>query len=196
MEFQNFGIPATKVEPLVLKIGDESILWEYGVDITRGTFPDPTPFSSVQNYHVFQPVTQEYEYVVGTKVAMAIFTKQAATIESARFPRGLKKDVDLTHVYGQPDEISIYTGIITAVGEKFFVHDVNSHRGCSGALIFLLDGETAGMCVGVHIGSPVDIEPAVNLAIKIHESPTLIESPLRELSTKERATKMYFDQIS
>lgn len=182
VEFHNFGIPVAKVQPLVLTIRDESILWDYGVDITRGTFPEPTPLSSVQNYHVFHAVPQGFEYTVGTKIAMAIFAKQAATVESARISSA-SKGVDLTHVYGQPDEVSIYTGMITAAGEKFFTHDVNSYRGCSGALIFLLDGQTAGMCVGVHIGSPADIEPAVNLAIKIRESPTLIKSPPRRTPT-------------
>ena len=87
--------------------------------------------------------------------------------------------MDPTRVYGEPDEISVYAGKITAVGEKFFVHDINSYRGCSGALVFLLDGPNAGSCIGVQIGSPPDILPAVNVAIMIHESPTLIASPKR-----------------
>lgn len=30
------------------------------------------------------------------------------------------------------------------------------------------------MCIGVHIGNPLGIEPVVNVAIKIRETPTLI----------------------
>jgi hypothetical protein len=176
-EFQHLGTPRAKVRQLELTIGDVSISWEYGVDITRGTLPHPAPSSSAQNYHVFQAVSQAYEYTVGTNIAMAVFAKQAATAESARIAGTSTRVVDPTHVYGAPDEISIYAGIITAVGEKFFVHDINSYRGCSGASVFLLDGSNAGMCIGVHIGSPVDIEPAVNLAIKIRETQTLISSP-------------------
>jgi hypothetical protein len=142
-------------------------------------FRIPAPSSSAQNYHVFQAVSQAYEYTVGTNIAMAVFTKQAATAESAQIAGTSTRVVDPTHVYGAPDEISIYAGIITAVGEKFFVHDINSYRGCSGASVFLLDGSNADMCIGVHIGSPVDIEPAVNLAIKIRETQTLISSPSR-----------------
>ena len=86
--------------------------------------------------------------------------------------------MDLTRVYGVPDEVSVYAGTITSVGEKSFAHDINSYLGCAGALVFLLDGPDAGRCIGVHIGSP-NILPAVNVAIMIHESPTLIASPNR-----------------
>mmetsp|Transcript_24070 Transcript_24070/g.66747 ORF Transcript_24070/g.66747 Transcript_24070/m.66747 type:complete len:298 (-) Transcript_24070:147-1040(-) len=177
VHFQHLGLPSSKIQPMVLTIGDESVSWEYGVDIAFGTFPAPAPTSSHQRYHVFQAIPQGYEYTAGTKIAMAIFTKQAATVESARITG--PKDVDPTRVYGAPDEISVYAGIITEVGEKFFVHDINSYRGCSGALVFLLDGPDAGRCIGVHIGSPPDIVPAVNVAVMVRESPTLIGSPTR-----------------
>ena len=173
----HLGLPSSKMRQMVLTIRDESVGWEYGVDIALGTFPAPAPTSSLREYHVFQAIPQGCEYTAGTKIAMAIFTKQAATVKSARITG--PEDVDPTLVYGGPNEISVYAGNITAVGEKFFVHDINSYRGCSGALVFLLDGPDAGRCIGVHIGSPPDIVPAVNVAVMAHERPTLIASPTR-----------------
>lgn len=86
--------------------------------------------------------------------------------------------MDLEKVYGATDEVSIYTGTFTHVGDKYFLHDLNSYRGCSGAILFFLDGEDAGNCIGVQVGSPPEIEPTVNVSIKIHEWPTLISSPM------------------
>ena len=124
---------------------------------------------------MFRAVPLEYHYSVGTQVAMAIFTKQMATIQNSRMPDDV--NVKLADVYGAADELNVYTGAITQVGEQFFAHSINSYSGCSGAVVFLLDGEYAGHCIGVHIGSPPEIEPPVNLAIKIHESPVFVSSP-------------------
>ena len=83
VHFEHLGLPFQKIQHMVLTIGDESVRWDYGVDIAYGTLPDPAPTSSLQNYHVFKAISRGYVYTVGTKIAMAIFTKQAATVESA-----------------------------------------------------------------------------------------------------------------
>lgn len=178
--FQHISTHKAKIQQLVLSIDNVATSWEYGVDITHGKLQDQELSKPGKKYHVFSPVPREYDYAVGTKIAMAIFAKQVATGESARIT---EQGVNPMNVYGVADEISIYTGIITENGGKFFVHDINSYRGCSGALIFLLDGPDGGKCIGVHIGSPLDIKPAVNLAIKIHETPTLITSPIQSKSS-------------
>ena len=179
VEFQHLGLQKAKIQPLVITIGDTSINWEYGVDIAHGRFVEnPSPVSTRDNFHVFKPVPKTYEYSIGTRIAMAIFAKQKATEESARIND--MRTVDLEKVYGPPDEISIYSGTITGIGEQYFTHDMNSYRGCSGAITFLLEGEDAGKCIGVHVGSPPEIEPPVNLSIKIHGWPTLVSRPERE----------------
>lgn len=180
--FPHIGVPSRKIKPLTLKIGDTVLSWEYGVDVARGHFQDAEhlkpPTSSANNYHVFQAIPQDCQYSVGTRTAMAVFAKQAATSESSRFPANV--DLEPADVYGAADEVSIYTGSITHVGKQFFVHNMNSYRGCSGAIIFLLDGENAGKCIGVHVGSPPEIDPAVNLSIKVHETPEFLSSPQRD----------------
>ena len=180
VDFPDLRVPARKIKPLEISINGTSISWEYGLDIARGQFGtaehSKPPTSSSENYHVFRAVPLEYQYSAGTQVAMTVFTKQMATIQNSRMPRDA--NVNLVDVYGAADELSIYTGEITHVGHHFFAHNINSYRGCSGAVIFLLNGEYAGQCIGVHIGSPPEIEPSVNLAIKIHETPVFVGSSM------------------
>lgn len=182
VEFPDLCVPSRTIKPLTLEIGDTILSWEYGVDIARGQFQETEhatpPTKSANNYHVFQSVPPDYQFSVGTTIGMAVFAKQAATMESSRMPSGAK--VEPADVYGAADEVSIYTGSMTHVGKRFFAHNMNSYRGCSGAIVFLLDGENEGKCVGVHIGSPPEIIPAVNLAIKIHETPVFLSSPSKD----------------
>lgn len=56
--------------------------------------------------------------------------------------------------------------ITTSDQDKYFT------TGCSGAIVFLLEGADAGRCLGVQVRSPL-VEPAINVAFKIHEAPTL-----------------------
>ena len=49
--------------------------------------------------------------------------------------------VELKEIYGEKDRVNVYTGQITYVSlsGQTFGHSINTFRGCSGAVIFLLD---------------------------------------------------------
>mmetsp|Transcript_14219 Transcript_14219/g.39425 ORF Transcript_14219/g.39425 Transcript_14219/m.39425 type:complete len:291 (+) Transcript_14219:111-983(+) len=175
VHIQHMGIPVNRVQPLMVTIDDQTIFWQYGVDITKGEFPEDEPTPQSRHFHVFQAESVDFEYPEGTKVAMAVFAKHAATEDSSRMPPDVAATVTPTQVYGAADEINIYTGKITRRHERHFEHDMNSYRGCSGAIIFLLEGPHAGYAIGVHIGSPLQLPHTVNLAVKIRESPTLVQ---------------------
>ena len=171
VNIQHTGIPISRISQFVLQVSGFQTSWLYGVDITTGVFPDESPH--LRGFHVFQAVEEGFEYAVGTKVAMAVFAKQAANKDSAKMSQ-VSDTVSPAQVYGGADEINIYTGTITGIGQRHFEHNMNSYRGCSGAIVFLLEGPSARCAVGVHIGSPEDIPHKVNLAIKIREAPTFL----------------------
>merc|ERR1712176_59641 len=53
---------------------------------------------------------------------------------------------ELRLIFGQEDSVNIYTGQIVNVSQDqhTFEHNINSYRGCSGAVIFLLDQNQNG----------------------------------------------------
>jgi len=68
----------------------------------------------------------------------------------------------LDEIYGKPNEVNIYTGEITHVGEKHIEYDINSFTSCSGAIVFLLDKDQPesvdprldhGKAVAIHAGA-------------------------------------------
>lgn len=77
-------------------------------------------------------------------------------------------------IYGSKGGVCIYTGEIRHISDNgvTFEHDINTFRGCSGAVIFLLDvqsdtvdQEYYGMAIGVHVGGLPGTE--VNLGFKL-----------------------------
>ena len=69
---------------------------------------------------------------------------------------------DLVQVYGQKLQVCIYTGEVTEIlaNGQIFCHNINTIKGCLGAIIFLLDqnqsdditAEFHGKAVGVNVG--------------------------------------------
>jgi len=87
------------------------------------------------------------------------------------FPSSVFKveDPKLVEIFGPRESVGIYTGEITEVvpvvdGGQWFQHSINSHLGCSGAIVFLLDYGNDGLvdpcnfgkAVGVHTGGVSD----------------------------------------
>lgn len=172
VNIEHTGISISRIVQLILQVRGFQTSWLYGVDITKGIFPDGSPH--LRGFHVFQAVEKSFEYAIGEKVAMAVFAKQAANKDSAKMSDKDAETVTPAQVYGGADEINIYTGTLTGVGQHHFEHNLNSYRGCSGSIVFLLEGPSAGKAIGVHIGSPDDLPDKMNLAIKINETPTLL----------------------
>jgi hypothetical protein len=61
---------------------------------------------------------------------------------------------DLTNLFGPAGAITIYTGKITFIGEHHIEYTVNSLKGCSGAIVFLLNYKASqhGKAIAVHAG--------------------------------------------
>jgi hypothetical protein len=79
--------------------------------------------------------------------------------------------------FGPPNGVNIYTGEITFVGETHIEYDINSFKGCSGAVVFLLDKNQPtsvrpldyGTAVAVHAGAhPTMVNR--NVAFKLSEA--------------------------
>ena len=89
-------------------------------------------------------------------------------------------------LFGSKSRPCVYTGEIIRVSEDggTFEHNINTFKGCSGAIIFLLDknqpedlatkcaqdGSLFAAAIGVHVGAPPeDIEGAeVNIGFTLH----------------------------
>ena len=116
----------------------------------------------------FEAVGSDFEYKVGQKIGMAVYRnyKFDFTNDDIYTNNGWKKEDfpkdDIMRIFGQDNDVSIYTGEITAVSpdKEVFCHSINSFRGCSGAIVFLLDknqhfvgDQDYGKAIGVHVGT-------------------------------------------
>ena len=95
---------------------------------------------------------------------MAIFARRNATQDTAA--TNLEQE-QINAIFGIADEVNFLTGTITGISETSIFHDINSYRGCSGAVVFLLEGEHQGKAIAVHVGSPKSIFPKTNMGMDI-----------------------------
>lgn len=100
------------------------------------------------------------DIVVGVKIGMVVFRNfdiHASDTGAALSAETLRK------LFGEKDSVCVFTGQITKLhnnSARSFEHSINSFRGCSGAIIFLLDkgqpteeiARHQGKAVGVHVG--------------------------------------------
>lgn len=155
-------------------------------DVTKGAvIRDPNHFLTDKRLS-FQKVPATFGIVPGMRVGVVIYRN--FDIEDADAGATLS-DLQLETLYGSKGCVCVLTGEVTAVHDnndsnnnKFlsFEHSVNTYRGCSGAIIFLLDRQSqrleqanenrAGKAVGVHVGGKplyvTDGNPA-NLGFRI-----------------------------
>eukprot|EP00797_Seminavis_robusta_P013133 Sro2021_g311420.1 n/a (189) ;mRNA; r:5019-5585 len=100
---------------------------------------------------------------------------------------------DIMELFGDDYSTSIYTGQITSLSDdrKVFGHDINSYKGCSGAIIFLLDKNQAelikndvGKAIGIHVGGvSSSTDGKINIAFTVPARHLLnrnAESPSQE----------------
>ena len=106
---------------------------------------------------LFEKVSSDFQLRIGQKVAIAVYRTFDISHEDALAP----SNTEMEKIYGRKGGVSIYTGTVRRLSEngKTFEHDINTFRGCSGAIIFLLDVQSDdtdqdyyGMAVGVHVG--------------------------------------------
>eukprot|EP00980_Cylindrotheca_fusiformis_P010834 scaffold2447_cov110-Cylindrotheca_fusiformis.AAC.16 len=116
---------------------------------------------------------------VGQKIGMVVYRNFEVTPEDAGMSRNSITAEELRQVFGRENRVNIYTGQITKVSpnQKAFEHNINTFRGCSGAVIFLLDVDQEGCgviesdygkAIAVHVGGDrLSDGTIVNFAFKI-----------------------------
>lgn len=132
------------------------ILWRAD-DISFGnTIRDPTS-ALTKASRLFEKTPVTFTLSAGDRIGVLVYRMFDITHEDAKAPL----NTDLLQVYGEKFQVCIYTGEVTEVSEngKTFCHDANTFRGCSGAIIFLLDqnqsvdaAEYRGKAVGINAG--------------------------------------------
>ena len=175
----------------MIRAGDEygegEWKWEYGHDVSfAGALANPRSHFT-QKDCTFEKVERsvplpEYQFQIGQKVGMAVLRDFGITCEDAGMPRNSLSDADVIRIYGHVDRVNIYTGKITRVSPDgtWFKHNMNSFRGCSGAIVFLLDknqtdngvvNQDFGKAVAVHVGGKyIGDGERSNLAFSILET--------------------------
>lgn len=107
---------------------------------------------------LFEKVPDSFKLREGDKIGVVVYRTFDITHKDARAPR----NTDLEKVFGQKYQVCIYTGEVTEISDngRTFCHNINTFKGCSGAIVFLLDknqpnavpAEYYGMAVGVSVG--------------------------------------------
>jgi hypothetical protein len=142
---------------------DDDVVWEFGVDITRGEeINDPRHFLTRKSVS-YEKVDDEFNLVVGQKVGIAVFRRSPITHEDA----GASAGVDLHVYFGRPNMVHVHTGCITRLSEdnSAFEHDINTFAGCSGAIVFLLDQNQNGLVDSRHFGKAIAVHVGGDITI-------------------------------
>jgi hypothetical protein len=182
VNFEKAGYTPGPNEFVVLRQGDgneNTITWDY-YDVTTAGKIDNRDSAMTLSIASFKKVERAgYQLQVGQKIGMAVYRNFEVEPEDAGLPKKSFSMEELRLVYGQEGRVNIYTGQITNVAPdgNAFEHDINTFRGCSGAIIFLLDMDQEGYgvdssdygkAIAVHVGGDRLANGTVtNLAFKI-----------------------------
>ena len=145
-----------EIRPATTSPAKRAIMWRKD-DISFGdVISDPTS-SLTKSSRLFEKTPVTFSLSVGDKIGVLVYRTFDITHEDAKAPL----HTDLVQVYGQKFQVCIYTGQVTEVSAngRTFCHDANTFRGCSGAIIFLLDqnqpaaaANYPGKAVGINAG--------------------------------------------
>jgi hypothetical protein len=155
-------------------------LWKKGVDVSWGQAITPqvlgeTVFDNIsRDVGKFEMVAADFQYEEHQKVGFAIFNPFKVTGSNCQ-RAGDHQDVpedELEQLFGPAGSVTIYTGEITYVGDDHIEYSINSFKGCSGAIVFLLNyGQPEslnrsyyGKAIAVHAGFKADL--GTNLGFK------------------------------
>jgi hypothetical protein len=180
--FSRGGLDPAALDNFVIRPGDDSgdgrVEWEYGHDVDSAAALDNPHTYFTRKDSTFEPVKRpDYQFANGQKIGIAVYRDFIFSSEDAG--EATLTSVDILRIYGEKDKVNVYTGEITRVcaGGDCFEHNVNTFRGCSGAIVFLLDQnqdgfgileEDYGKAIAVHVGGDeVDEGDARNFAFKI-----------------------------
>ena len=127
-------------------------------DISFGdAITDPSNVLTKES-RLFEKVPNTFRLRRGHKIGVLVYRTFDITHEDAK----ASLNADLDHIYGEKFQVCIYTGQVTEISAngRTFCHDINTFKGCSGAIIFLLDLNQSddvpedfhGRAVGINVG--------------------------------------------
>lgn len=149
---------------------EDAITWKAD-DVAFGTeIRDSMHVLTKKPLH-FGRVPSDFDLQVGQKIGISVFRKFEISPQDANAAPG----TDMALIYGPKNRPCIYTGEVKHVSGngRTFEHDINTFKGCSGAIIFLLDADQSdsvdetyyGMAVGIHVGGVRDCQ--ANIGFKL-----------------------------
>jgi hypothetical protein len=150
--------------------------WDHGIGIAQGEWlVGPVP--QVPDIS-FQRVDNDFKYLVGTKVAIAVYLDEVPPFAgNVVTDAGNVSAEEVVLICGPVDSVNIYTGEVTYVGQDHVAYNINTFKGFSGALVFLVDGPEQsnfvqpaqfGKVIAVHAG--YDSGSGSNIGFKITKS--------------------------
>lgn len=166
INFKKTSYTAGPDESIVIQTGnaeEEEITWPYH-DVTTAEKISNAASPLTRKFLSFPMVTRDgYELQVGQKIGIAVYRNFEINAADAGLPENSITAEELRQIFGLEGRVNIYTGEITNVspGKEAFEHSINTFRGCSGAVIFLLDqGQEGcgvvesdyGKAIAVHVG--------------------------------------------
>ena len=127
-------------------------------DISFGdTITDPSNVLTKAS-RLFEKIPNTFRLRAGHRIGVLVYRTFDITHDDAKAPL----NTDLVHIYGEKFQVCIYTGQVTEISAngRTFCHNINTFKGCSGGIIFLLDGnqsddvaaEFHGRAVGINVG--------------------------------------------
>mmetsp|Transcript_29125 Transcript_29125/g.44026 ORF Transcript_29125/g.44026 Transcript_29125/m.44026 type:complete len:316 (+) Transcript_29125:163-1110(+) len=132
------------------------LIWPFGIDISMGEKITSCTQGITSKDASFELAGKAYRFKAGQKIGIAVFSEHKPTNVTASYdpkhPSNFSVE-QLKQAFGKPNQVNVYTGKIILAGDKHIEHDINSFTGCSGAVIFLLEGENKGKAVAIHAGS-------------------------------------------
>lgn len=186
VHFEKAGHTAESSESIVLMQGDgdgeKQICWDYYDVTVAPKIENPASPLTLKNLSFRLVERTDYHFQVGQKIGVTIYRRFELTAEDAGMPRNSLSTDALREIFGYENRVNIYTGEITQVAPngETFQHNINTFRGCSGALIFLLDvgqdgygvnSSDYGKAVAVHVGGErFDNGKVVNFAFKLRSA--------------------------
>jgi hypothetical protein len=154
----------------------DALVWK-AYDISRGTTIADAAKDITQKRLSFEKIPDTLAITEGMKVGIVVY--RTFDIDSDDTGVSLS-EADLKKLFGETNSVCVFTGEITVVHDNqygSFEHSINTYRGCSGAIIFLLDKNQQteeillhrGKAVGVHAGGkPVWVGgPRANVGFRI-----------------------------
>jgi hypothetical protein len=181
LTFPNLNWIPAHTDRLILRgaESDNSMICPFGNDIAAGNQIRSYTQGVTSADGSYERVGPSFNYEVGQRIGIAVLSEHAPTRITASYnPENpsLYHEDTLKRVFGEPNNVNIYTGKILLVGESHVEHDINTFTGCSGAIIFLLDTEQPssvtprdfGTAIAVHAGSHPTLRTR-NLAFKISQ---------------------------